>query len=87
MFPGAGANIYRNEAGEPLGWDYPSYDEPPNPDDFDRYDDDPDDSDDEDGGDEPLRCEAQARKGTGTGICDRPLDTNGYCDRANDHLD
>lgn len=27
MFPGPGANIYRNEAGEPLGWDYPS-DEP-----------------------------------------------------------
>lgn len=28
MFPGAGARVYRNEAGEPLGWDYPSYDEP-----------------------------------------------------------
>lgn len=27
MFPGAGAQVYRNEAGEPLGWDYPS-DEP-----------------------------------------------------------
>lgn len=26
MFPGANAHIYRNEAGEPLGWDYPSYD-------------------------------------------------------------
>ncbi len=24
MFPGAGATVYRNEAGEPLGWDYPS---------------------------------------------------------------
>jgi len=24
MFPGAGAQIYHNEAGEPLGWDYPS---------------------------------------------------------------
>jgi hypothetical protein len=27
MFPGPGARIYYNEAGEPLGWDYPSYDE------------------------------------------------------------
>jgi len=24
MFPGPGAQIYRNEAGEVLGWDYPS---------------------------------------------------------------
>jgi len=24
MFPGPGANIYRNEAGEPTGWDYPA---------------------------------------------------------------
>lgn len=24
MFPGAGAQVYRNEAGEPIGWDYPS---------------------------------------------------------------
>lgn len=32
MFPGPGAQIYRNEAGEPIGWDYPSYD-PPEPDD------------------------------------------------------
>jgi hypothetical protein len=23
MFPGPGATIYRNEAGEVLGWDYP----------------------------------------------------------------
>jgi hypothetical protein len=28
MFPGPGAQIYKNEAGEVLGWDYPSYDEP-----------------------------------------------------------
>jgi hypothetical protein len=28
MFPGAGARIYRNEEGELLGWDYPSYDDP-----------------------------------------------------------
>ena len=25
MFPGAGAHVYYNEAGEPIGWDYPSY--------------------------------------------------------------
>jgi hypothetical protein len=40
MFPGPGAQIYRNEAGEPIGWDYPSYDEP-DPDAFyeqDQYD-------------------------------------------------
>lgn len=24
MFPGAGAEVYYNEAGEPLGWDAPS---------------------------------------------------------------
>jgi hypothetical protein len=23
MFPGANARIYTNEAGEPIGWDYP----------------------------------------------------------------
>lgn len=26
MFPGAGAQVYRNEAGEPIGWDYPADD-------------------------------------------------------------
>lgn len=26
MFPGGGAQIYRNEAGEPIGWDYPADD-------------------------------------------------------------
>lgn len=35
MFPGAGAVIYRNEAGEPLGWDYPSE---PTPHDYDQLD-------------------------------------------------
>lgn len=33
-FPGAGAVVHYNEAGEPTGWDYPSDDEP-------DYDDDP----------------------------------------------
>lgn len=34
-FPGAGAQVYYNDAGEPLGWDYPDYDEPEyDPDDF-----------------------------------------------------
>lgn len=52
LFPGPGANIIRNEAGEPLGWDYPpepdfDYD----PDDYlpdwedDDIDDEPDDED------------------------------------------
>jgi hypothetical protein len=42
MFPGPGAQVYYNEAGEPLGWDYPSYDEPENDpyDDIDDYFDD-----------------------------------------------
>ena len=26
MFPGPGAQVYYNDAGEPLGWDYPSDD-------------------------------------------------------------
>lgn len=35
MFPGAGANVYYNEAGEPLGWDNTGYaDEPYDPDDY-----------------------------------------------------
>ncbi len=41
-FPGAGARIFYNEAGEPLGWDYPDYDNPPEPDedDYDYWEDD-----------------------------------------------
>jgi hypothetical protein len=31
-------------------------------------------------------CEANARKGTGTGSCDRPLDAHGNCDRASAHI-
>ena len=31
-------------------------------------------------------CEAYARKGTGTGTCDRPLDAHGQCDRASSHI-
>jgi hypothetical protein len=27
MFPGAGAQVYRNEEGEPVGWDYPDENE------------------------------------------------------------
>jgi hypothetical protein len=33
MFPPAGAQIHRNEAGEVTGWDNPYYDEP----DYDPY--------------------------------------------------
>lgn len=32
-------------------------------------------------------CDRLARKGTGVGICDRPLDKDGYCDRASDHVE
>lgn len=34
MFPGAGASVYYNEAGEPTGWDYPDLDGPYDPDDY-----------------------------------------------------
>lgn len=48
MFPGPHAVIYRNEAGEPIGWD----DAPYEPDPYDEYDDaafaDVPDEDDED---------------------------------------
>jgi hypothetical protein len=33
------------------------------------------------------RCEANAVRGTGTGLCNRPLDEYGYCDRPSDHLE
>jgi len=36
MFPGAHAQVYYNEAGEVLGWDYPS-DEPQGSDPYDDY--------------------------------------------------
>jgi hypothetical protein len=42
-FPGASARIYRNEEGEPVGWDYPDYDEPEQ----DPYDDYYDEEDDD----------------------------------------
>lgn len=45
MFPGANARIHRNEAGEVMGWDYPSEDdEVYDPDDYlhDPYEDDDD---------------------------------------------
>lgn len=32
-------------------------------------------------------CDANSRKGTGTGMCDRPLDEHGNCDRASSHLE
>lgn len=34
-----------------------------------------------------TRCGAFARRGTGTGTCERPLDEHGQCDRAGQHLD
>lgn len=34
---------------------------------------------------EQPRCEILARKGTGIGPCDRPLDIHGQCDRAASH--
>lgn len=37
MFPGPGAQVYRNEAGEPLGWDYPGDSDDPSYDDDNRH--------------------------------------------------
>ncbi|MBF9135281.1 hypothetical protein I0C86_41255 [Plantactinospora sp. S1510] len=50
MFPGAGAEIHRNEAGEPTGWDAPGHDDAPyDPDDYlPEGDDEGDDEDDDD---------------------------------------
>ncbi|MFL6122129.1 hypothetical protein [Actinophytocola sp.] len=33
------------------------------------------------------RCGARARRGTGYGVCDRPLDVNDTCDRPSDHVE
>lgn len=33
-----------------------------------------------------LRCEANAHKGTGTGMCGFPLDAHGQCERASRHV-
>jgi hypothetical protein len=33
-----------------------------------------------------ARCEALARKGTGTGTCNRTLDQHGNCDRGAEHI-
>lgn len=42
MFPGAGASIEYNDAGEVTGWDYPDYDQPyedyPEYGDYEEYD-------------------------------------------------
>lgn len=32
-------------------------------------------------------CDVLAKKGTGLGICNRPLDEHGNCDRAADHVE
>jgi hypothetical protein len=34
-----------------------------------------------------VRCEAQARKGTGTGTCDAVLDEHGNCLHARNHIE
>lgn len=60
MFPGANANVYYNEAGEPLGWDYdPPDDDPGDPyDDYDRFDYDDEQAYDEAG--EPIEDDGEA---------------------------
>jgi len=35
---------------------------------------------------QPRRCEALARKGTGTGTCNLPLDEHGYCAARGEHI-
>lgn len=49
MFPGPGATIYRNEAGEPTGWSYESTDPM---DHYDEWETDIDEDDEDDGEDE-----------------------------------
>lgn len=34
-----------------------------------------------------ARCDAQAHRGTGYGVCDAPLDVRGNCARVSDHVD
>lgn len=34
----------------------------------------------------PATCDANVRRGTGTGMCDRTLGADGQCDRAADHI-
>jgi hypothetical protein len=49
MFPNAGSEIYRNEAGEVTGWDNGAHDDGPyDPDDYLPQDDDDDDDDEDD---------------------------------------
>ena len=83
MFPGPGAQIYRNEAGEPLGWDYPS-DEPQGFDDRDDnpYIDDDYDEDEANEGDEPDRL--RVRDDDAAGLAD---DVEHFYARNADHLD
>lgn len=33
------------------------------------------------------RCEANARKGTGSGVCDTPLDKHGNCPNVGNHVE
>ena len=33
------------------------------------------------------RCEAEAKKGTGTGVCDTPLDNRDQCSRERWHIE
>lgn len=68
MFPGPGAVVYRNEAGEPTGWDYPDYDAPEDENDYygDYYEEDAD----------PATCEHDGWTGEGkNAVCS-------WCDTA-----
>lgn len=35
---------------------------------------------------EPPRCDANAKRGTGTGMCDHPLNEHGGCPNASNHI-
>jgi hypothetical protein len=74
VFPGAGAQVYRNEAGEPIGWDYPSYDEPDVGDIYDAWDEGYYDADDFDcefcGGDCDGTCPEAVEAGAYGGIAE-----------------
>lgn len=68
MFPTASSTIYRNEAGEPIGWDSPESFEPPY-DDTDYDDDSGDDAEDEDAAPPAHSITFQAARHTVFGAC------------------
>lgn len=70
MFPGAGASVYYNEAGEPLGWDSGYADEPDAYEECDGpdYDDDEEDDEEPDAEEDESWRDDEEREGDGTSL-------------------